>query len=49
MTVGELRKELEGVPDEMEVIVYADTEELRQGHAAQVTWVEADEELTIAI
>ena len=31
MTVGELRKELEGVPDDINVVVYADTEMLRKG------------------
>ena len=45
MTVGELRKELEGVPDGVDIVVYADTELLRKGFASQVLAAEADEEL----
>lgn len=49
MTVGELRKVLDGVPDDMDVVVYADTETLRKGFASQVSTAEADEDFTLAI
>ena len=49
MTVRELREALKGVPDDYEVIVYADTEMLRKGFASQVITAEADEEFTLAI
>lgn len=49
MTVKELREALEGVPDDMDVVVYADTEMLRKGFASQVITAEADEEFTLAI
>ena len=51
MTVGELRKELEGVPDDAVVAVYADTSTLIAGSATEATECDQTEtdEFTIMI